>query len=78
MSEMINHHLHATVHWNKAIFELVWPSDCIKIPTKISRRCLKWFKSYRIDKQTDRQTDTPTNRHYWKQYHLCHVIAAHV
>jgi len=28
--------------------------------------------------QTNRQTDihTPTNRHYWKQYHFCYVITA--
>ena len=28
------------------------------------------FKSYRVDKQTNKQTNTPTNGHYWKQYHL--------
>ena len=40
-------------------------------PVKIPWWYLKRRKGCRVVRQTDRQTDhTPTNRHYWKQYHL--------
>jgi len=44
-----------------------WPD---LTPTKISWPHLKRFKSYHADKQTY----TPTNIHYWKQYHLRYVV----
>ena len=34
---------------------------------KISWWYLKRFKSFRVDKQTNKQTNTFTNRRYWKQ-----------
>jgi len=44
----------------------------ISCSRKNSVMIFKWFKSYRIDQHT------PTNMHYWKQYHLCNAIAAWV
>jgi len=49
VSEALNHHLHATVHQNTAIFELIcaffWP---YRAPIKISWWYLKRFRSYCI------------------------------
>jgi len=54
-----HHHSHAAVHQNAAIFEVA--------PVKISWWYRKRFKSYRVGKQTNRQTHPQTDKHTHKQ-----------
>jgi len=43
---------------------------------KISWRCLKLFKSHRIDKQTNKHRHTSRHRHCWKPCHLRCAVSA--
>jgi len=59
--QRLNHHPRAAVHRNAAIFK---SDPTFDHPIKVPLWYLNWFKSYSVDKQTDRQTYPPTNRHY--------------
>jgi len=65
-SETLHHYPRAAVHRNVAILELVRLRAFHHL-SPIKKSYLKRSKSYRVNKQ---DTHTPTNRHYWKQYHI--------
>jgi len=60
--ETLNHHPRAAVHWNAAIFELIRGFQHILLPENIM------MISQTVQELTNTNTQTNTDRHYWKRF----------